>query len=80
MTLFDRVLPVPSSPVTATPVREPRTPDVVQQAIRDEAAGDSRLAGHLRKRANELKAEGKNPEEIAQELRTWQTTADEGLS
>lgn len=80
--LLDRVLPVPASPVTATSVREPREPSVIAQTIRDESAGDIRLAAHLRKRARELKAEKPDwkPEQIAEELRNWQTTATDGLT
>jgi hypothetical protein len=80
--LLDRALPVPASPVMATPVREPRTPDVISKAIREEAGTDTRLAAFLRKRAKELKTEHKDwePQQIADELSQWQSTADDGLA
>lgn len=54
-----------------------RVPSIVTQAIKDESGGDPRLAAHLRKRANELKAEKKTPEEIVAQLSTWQSTEEE---
>ena len=60
------------------PVREPDPDgDVIRAAIRDESAGDPRLAAYLRKRASELAARGdKTPRQIADELRTWETVGD----
>lgn len=51
-----------------------RVASVIAQTIREEAGGDERTARYLWKRAGELRAENKKPEEIAQELRAWQTT------
>ncbi len=66
-------------PVTVTPdiPRQPSVPSVVAQTIKDESGGDPRLAAWFRKRASELRAEGKTPEEIAAQLGTWQSTEEE---
>lgn len=52
----------------------PRVRSVVAEAIKAQSEGDPRLARYLSKRAQELKAENKRPEEIAAELANWQTT------
>lgn len=66
----------PSAPVgildAIVPV--PRVRSVVGEAIKAQSEGDPRLARYLSKRAQELKAENKRPEEIALELANWQTT------
>lgn len=53
--------------------RQPRKVSPVQQAIRDEAGSDTRLAAYLRKRADDLRREGKKDEEIVELLHTWET-------
>lgn len=50
----------------------------VAEAIRRESAGDPGLAGYLVKRAAELKAEGKTPEEIAEALSKWDSSENAG--
>lgn len=59
---LDSILPVP------------RVRSVVAEAIKAQSEGDPRLARYLSKRAQELKAENRRPEEIAAELANWQTT------
>lgn len=62
-------------PLTTNPDGPPgRAVSVIAQTIREESGGDERTARYLWKRAGELRAENKKPEEIAQELRSWQTT------
>lgn len=51
-----------------------RVPSVVAQAIKDESQGDPKLARVLWKRARELRQENHSPEEIAKEIRRWETT------
>lgn len=79
--LQDVLTPKPATIVTQNGTTDltPRPESVVAKAIRDEAGGDSRLAAWLRKRASQLRADGKQPEEIAEQLRSWQTTETEGV-
>ena len=65
-------------------IRQPdptREPSVIAKAITEEAGNDARLAAYLRKRAVELKREHKDwtPEQIAEQLGSWQSTETEGL-
>lgn len=75
----------PFGPVTASvtedaPAAEPVDPDApptLAKIIRDESQGDQRLASYFRKRATELRKQGKNEGEIAAELQAWETTGGE---
>lgn len=69
-------------PLTITPegkveplMAPPKPRDIVQETIRQEAAGDRRMAEHLRKRARELRQEHPlwSPDQIAGELARWET-------
>lgn len=51
-----------------------RRKSVVSEAIREQSGGDPRLMGYLRKRANDLKRDGKPDADIAAELSRWSTT------
>lgn len=74
----ERTLPDQSIPATIASAREP---SVITQTIREEAAGDPRLTGYLRRRARELKLEHPDwePAQIAEQLGSWQTTEREGV-
>lgn len=52
----------------------PREPSMVAQAIREESAGDTRLAGYFAKRARELRKAGASDPDIVAAIQTWQTT------
>jgi hypothetical protein len=58
-------------------VAPPRVKSAIAEAIREEAAGDTRLAGWYWKRVRTLKAEGKTEGDIVAEIRSWVTTEDE---
>ncbi len=75
----DKWMALAFPPVVVPPdiPRQPSVPSVVAQTIKDESGGDPRLAAWFRKRASELRAEGKSPEEIAAQLGTWQSTEEE---
>lgn len=80
-TLVTRLLPV--LPVKAAPVeRAPTEVSPITKAIRDEAAGDPRLAAFLRKRSRAIKAEHPDWEDsqIADELAKWETTETEATA
>jgi hypothetical protein len=63
------------TPIVLNQVDTPARPkSVIAQAIAEESGGDSKLARWFWKRAGELKAENKTPEEIARALRQWQTS------
>jgi len=71
-----------SAAMPLVPVSDSRVRSVIAQTIKDEAAGNPKIAQWLHKRARELRAENKTPEEIAAALRQWQTTeeADEEVT
>ncbi len=54
--------------------QEPRERSVIANAIRDNAAGDPRLAAHFRGLARKLHLEGMGDEQIALEIGNWSTT------
>lgn len=71
------VLPYPRHATVATPTLQipapPRETNPVAERIRQEAAGDPKVAAHFWKYAADLKKQGKSPSEIA-ELIGWTTT------
>ena len=58
-------------PHVALPARK-KSP--ISDVIKQESGGDPRLAGYLRKRARQLRSEGKAPADIASELQRWSST------
>lgn len=74
------VLTVASVPSAPNVSRSTRERSVVERTIRDQAAGDPKLAAHFRKRARELKLEGLSDERIAVELAAWATTEPDEAS
>lgn len=86
--LVERITASPVPAASPAPLPPPPHPlSLIAQAIRDEARGDRRLADYFRKRAAELRREhpGMSDEQIALELRSWQTsepeyTAEMGVS
>lgn len=77
---FDAVTPRQPTLTYTEPANEPvkKRPSPIAAAIKQESGGDPRLAGYLRKRARELRAEGMVPADIAVELVRWQTTEEAG--
>lgn len=71
-----RSIPPESVPVTPQ-IAPPKVKSVIAEAIREESAGDTRLAGWYWKRVRTLKAEGKAEADIVAEIRSWVTTEDE---
>lgn len=63
--------PKPVAP--ETPVKKKRE-SIVQQAIREEAGSDQRLAAYFRKRASDLRREGTSDADIVDAIHNWQTT------
>lgn len=57
-------------------IPKPKPADPIKQVIREQSAGDRKLEGHLRSYANELRANGMKPDDIAAELTRWTTSED----
>lgn len=74
--LSSAMVPIAPDPFPPPAVTPPRQEDPIAECIRGLAQGDAQLASYFRKRAQELKAEGKGGQDIVTELNRWQSSED----